>query len=92
MHDILTLYKDFKTELTKVCQVETYQLDQPRNSKDDPLTPVFSLITDALILVRSLYQELLNGDIDTETMFILDNIMSRIERTILFSYYFNYIP
>ena len=87
LYNIITLYNDLKTELTK-----TYKIDLPRKTKDDPLTTMFSLIVDALTLVRSLYHGILNNSIDAETLSTLDNIMSRIERTILFSYYFKFIP
>jgi len=86
LYYILTLYNDVKTELTK-----TYKIDiLPRNIEYVPLTPMFSLIIDALTLVQSLYQELLNDNIDIETLFVLDNTMSRIQRTILFFHYFHF--
>ena len=86
LYYILTLYNDVKTELTK-----TYKIDiLPRNIEYVPLTPIFSLIIDALTLVQSLYQELLNDNIDIETLFVLDNTMSRIQRTILFFHYFHF--
>jgi len=87
LYYILTLYNDVKTELTK-----TYKIDiLPRNIEYVPLTPIFSLIIDALTLVQSFYQELLNDNIDIETLFVLDNTMSRIQRTILFFHYFNFV-
>jgi len=86
LYDILTLYNELKIELIK-----THKVEIPTNTKDDPLTPIFSLIIDALTLVRSLYHGLLNNSINVETLFILDNIMSRIQRTILFFNYFNFV-
>jgi len=87
LYDILMKYNNMKTELAKTYQVEI----KPRTTKYDPLVPMFHLIIDALTLVQSLYQELLNGDIDIETLSVLDNIMSRIQRTILFFHYFNFV-
>ena len=87
LYDILMKYNNVKTELTK-----TYQVDvKSRTIKYDPLVPMFHLIIDALTLVQSFHQELLNGNIDIETIFVLDNIMSRIQRTILFFHYFNFV-
>ena len=87
LYDIVLKYNNAKTELAK-----TYKLENiSRDIKYDPLEPMLSLIIDALTLVRSLYQELLNGNIDMETLFVLDNTMSRIQRTILFFHYFNFV-
>jgi len=86
LYDIVLKYNNAKTELAK-----TYKLENiSRDIKYDPLEPMLSLIIDALTLVRSLYQELLNGNIDMETLFVLDNTMSRIQRTILFFHYFHF--
>ena len=86
LYDIVLKYNNAKTELAK-----TYKLENiSRDIKYDPLEPMLSLIIDALTLVRSLYQELLNGNIDIETLFVLDNTMSRIQRTILFFHYFHF--
>ena len=87
LYDILTKYNNVKTELAKTYRIE----NTSRNVKYDPLEPMLSLIICALTLVQSLYQELLNGNIDMETLFVLDNIMSRIQRTILFFHYFNFV-
>ena len=86
LYDIVLKYNNAKTELAK-----TYKLENiSRDIKYDPLEPMLSLIIDALTLVRSLYQELLNGNVDMETLFVLDNTMSRIQRTILFFHYFHF--
>jgi len=87
LYDILSLYKDFKIEFTKTYNIEILL----RDTKYDPLEPMFNLIIDASILAYSIYQELLNDNIDKETLFILDNIMSRIQRTILFFHYFRFV-
>jgi len=87
LYDILMKYNNVKTELAKTYKIENIS----RTIKYDPLEPMLSLIIDALTLVQSLHQELLNGNIDMETLFVLDNIMSRIQRTILFFHYFHFI-
>jgi len=87
LYDILMKYNDVKIELTKTYNIESLS----RTIKYDLLTSMFSLIIDALTLVFSLYHELLDGDIDVETLFVLDNIISRIQRTILFFQYFNFV-
>ena len=87
MYSILAKYNDVKTELIKTYQIEK----QSRIIKYDPLEPMFNLIIDALTLTQTLYQELLNENIDVETLFVLDNIMSRIQRTILFFHYFKFV-
>jgi len=87
MYSILAKYNDVKTELIKTYQIEK----QSRIIKYDPLEPMFNLIIDALTLTQTLYQELLNENIDVETLFVLDNIMSRIQRTMLFFHYFKFV-
>jgi len=87
LYDILMKYNNMKTELAKTYQIEI----KSRTTKYDPLVPMFHLIIDALTLVQSLYHELLNGNIDIETLSVLDNIMSRIQRTILFFHYFRFV-
>ena len=87
LYNILTIYNDIKTELIKTYQICILQ----KNIEYDPLTPMFSLIIDALTLVQSLYHGLLNDNIDIETLTLLDNIMSRIQRTILFFHYFKFV-
>jgi len=88
LYDILAKYNDVKTELIKTYNEKTIS----RNIKYDQLTPMFHLIIDALTLSQSLYHELLlNNSVDIETMFVLDNVMSRIQRTILFFHYFNFV-
>jgi hypothetical protein len=86
LYDILTKYNNVKTELEKTYQIEHIS----RTTKCDPLISMFHLIIDALTMVQLFYQEILNGKIDMETLFVLDNIMSRIQRTILFFHYFNF--
>jgi len=86
LYDALTLYNDMKTELTN-----TYGVNLQENTKYDPLEPMFHLIIDSLMLVQSLYYELLlSENTDVSTLFVLDNIMSRIQRTILFYHYFHF--
>jgi len=89
LYEILTKYKEFKTEL-----VETYKVEiMPRSVKIkyDPLSPMFTLIAEALTLVQSIHHGLLSNNLDMETISVFDDIMSRIERTILFYRYFNII-
>jgi len=89
LYDILTKYKEFKTEL-----IETYKVEiMPRSVKVkyDQLSPMFTLITEALTMAQSIHHGLLSNSLDVETMSAFDDIMSRIERTILFSHYFNII-
>jgi len=89
LYEILTKYKEFKTEL-----IETYKVEIiPRSVKVkyDPLSPMFSLITEALTLSQSIHHGMLSNNLDMETISSLDNIMDRIERTILFYHYFNFI-
>jgi hypothetical protein len=89
LYDILLKYNNVKTELAKTYKIENI----PRTVKYDPLEPMLSLIIDALTLVQSFYYKLLNGNIDMETLFAIDNIMSRIQRTIcsstIFILFFN---
>jgi len=89
LYEILTKYKEFKTEI-----IETYKVEiMPRSIKVkyDPLSPMFSLITEALTLSQSIHHGLLSNSLDMETISSLDDIMSRIERTILFYHYFNFM-
>jgi|GEM_PF-1877203 len=87
LYDILMKYNNVKTELAKTYKIENIS----STVKYDQLEPILSLIINALTLVQSLYQELLNGNIDIETLFVLDNLMSKIQRTILFSHYFHFV-
>ena len=88
LYNILSLYNDIKTELANAYKIDL----QKEDSKYDPLTPIFNLIIEAITLVQSLYYNLLNNNvIDIETLSVLKNIMSRIQRTILFFHYFNFV-
>jgi len=87
LNNMLMLYNDTKTELMKTYPIESLH----RSMEHDSPASIYSFLIDAIILMQLLCLEIVKGNIDIETLSLLDKTMNKIQGTLLFFYYFNLV-